>query len=33
VHVGGAFALMTCAAVLLFTVCVKLMDRGSGIRE
>ncbi len=33
VHVGGAFALMAAAAVLLFTLCVKLMNRGSGIRE
>jgi ABC-2 type transport system permease protein len=33
VHVGGAFALMTGAAVLLFATCVSLMNRGAGIRE
>jgi ABC-2 type transport system permease protein len=33
VHVGGAFALMTAAAALLFATCVSLMNRGSGIRE
>jgi len=33
VDVGGAFALMTAAAVLLFGVAVALMDRGVGIRE
>ncbi len=33
VHVGGAFALMTAAAVLLFATCVALMNRGTGIRD
>jgi ABC-2 type transport system permease protein len=33
VHVGGAFALMTAAAALLFATCVSLMNRGTGIRE
>ena len=33
VHVGRAFALMTCAALLLFATCVQLMNRGSGTRE
>ena len=33
VHVGGAFALMAAAAVLLFSVCVALMNRGAGIRD
>ncbi len=33
VHVGGAFALMTAAAALLFATCVSLMNRGVGIRE
>jgi ABC-2 type transport system permease protein len=33
VHVGRAFVLMTCAALLLFATCVQLMNRGSGIRE
>jgi ABC-2 type transport system permease protein len=33
VHVGGAFALMTAAAALLFATCVTLMNRGVGIRE
>jgi ABC-2 type transport system permease protein len=33
VHVGGAFALMTAAAALLFATCVILMNRGTGIRE
>jgi ABC-2 type transport system permease protein len=33
VHVGGAFALMAAAALLLFAVAVLLMNRGTGIRE
>jgi ABC-2 type transport system permease protein len=33
VHVGGAFALMTAAAALLFATCVALMNRGTGIRD
>jgi ABC-2 type transport system permease protein len=33
VHVGGAFALMALAAVVLFSACVFLMARGAGIRE
>jgi ABC-2 type transport system permease protein len=33
VHVGGAFALMAVAALLLFFVCVRLMHRGAGIRD
>lgn len=33
VDVGGAFVLMTAAALGLFTVAVVLMNRGAGIRE
>jgi ABC-2 type transport system permease protein len=33
VHVGGAFALMALAAVVLFGACVFLMGRGAGIRD
>ncbi|HUI59572.1 MAG TPA: ABC transporter permease [Steroidobacteraceae bacterium] len=33
VHVGVAFALMTAAAVILFTVNVLMMNRGVGTRE
>jgi ABC-2 type transport system permease protein len=33
VHIGGAFALMGGAVLLLFGVCVTLMNRGTGIRE
>ena len=33
VDVGAAFALMTAAALLLYTAAVLLMNRGSGIRE
>jgi ABC-2 type transport system permease protein len=33
VDVGGAFALMALAAVVLFAVAVALMDRGTGIRD
>jgi len=33
VHIGGAFALMAGAALLLFVAAVLLMNRGSGIRE
>jgi ABC-2 type transport system permease protein len=33
VHIGAAFALMGGAGLLLFGVCVTLMNRGTGIRE
>ncbi|GAC1454236.1 MAG: hypothetical protein PVSMB6_09750 [Steroidobacteraceae bacterium] len=33
VDVGAAFALMTAAAILLYTTAVMLMNRGAGIRE
>ena len=33
VHIGVAFALMAAAAVVLFAVCVLLMNRGAGTRE
>jgi ABC-2 type transport system permease protein len=33
VHVGKAFAVMLLAAVLLYALCVRLMNRSSGIRE
>ena len=33
VDVGGAFALMTAAALLLYAAAVLLMNRGTGIRE
>jgi ABC-2 type transport system permease protein len=33
VHIGGAFALMAAAALLLFTAAVVLMNRGVGTRE
>jgi ABC-2 type transport system permease protein len=33
VDIGGAFALMAAAAVVLFTVAVLLLDRGTGTRE
>ncbi|HYB33372.1 MAG TPA: ABC transporter permease [Steroidobacteraceae bacterium] len=33
VHVGGAFALMAAAAVLLFAAAVALMNLGTGIRD
>jgi ABC-2 type transport system permease protein len=33
VDIGGAFALMAAAAVVLFTIAVMLMNRGTGTRE
>jgi ABC-2 type transport system permease protein len=33
VDVGGAFALMTAAVLLLYAAAVLLMNRGTGIRE
>jgi ABC-2 type transport system permease protein len=33
VDIGGAFALMTGAALLLYAAAVLLMNRGTGIRE
>jgi ABC-2 type transport system permease protein len=33
VDIGGAFALMAAAAVVLFAIAVMLMNRGTGTRE
>ena len=33
VDVGGAFALMAAAALVLYALAVGLMNRGTGIRE